>query len=60
MHHMEITYYTKDVYGAPLRYPVSDDAKMVCALTNTKTLTEFAMTILFENGIARTEVIRPR
>jgi hypothetical protein len=57
---MNITYYTKDVYGQELRYPVSNEALMVCRLTGTKTLTDWALAVLRDNDATVTEVIRPR
>ena len=57
---MNIEYYTRDVYGQELWYPVSPEATMVCRLMGTKTLTDHAMTILEDNGATFTEVLRPR
>jgi hypothetical protein len=53
---MEITYYTKNVYGLKLKYPVSKDAVMVCKLMGMKTLTEWAIKVVEANGATITEV----
>ena len=57
---MDITYYIKDVYGAELWYPVSSDARMVCDLMGTVTLTEHAVTVLKDNNITPTQVFKPK
>ena len=57
---MTITYYTKDVYGNELWYPVSRDAEMVCSLTETKTLTDWAIHICKRHGATFEEVLKPR
>mgnify|MGYP003152489552 CR=1 FL=1 len=36
---MNIEYRIKNVYGTDRKYPVSNDALLVCALTGLKTLT---------------------
>jgi hypothetical protein len=57
---MEITYYTKDSYGLELKYPVSRDAYMVCELTRTKTLTQFAINVVKAHGATLSEVLKPK
>ena len=59
---MNITYYAKEVYGNELRYPVSRDAEMVCSLTETKTLTDYAIHIVKRHYPQATfeEVLKPR
>lgn len=43
-----IEYRIKNVYGADLKYPVSRDAILACALNGSKTLTDSAITIIKE------------
>ena len=57
---MEITYYTKDSYGSELKYPVSRDARMVCELARTRTLTQFAINVVKRHGATLEEVLKPR
>jgi hypothetical protein len=57
---LEITYYTKNVYGQELRYPVSKDAIMVCRLAETKTLTDWVMLVLNDNEADIKEVLKPQ
>ena len=57
---MEITFYTKNVYGLELKYPVSKDAVMICELTGKKTLTEWAIELVEANGATVDEVLKPR
>jgi hypothetical protein len=57
---MEITYYTRNVYGAERMYPVGQAARMICQLTETKTLTPWALGILRRHGIESREVLKPR
>jgi len=57
---MEITYYTKDSYGSELKYPVSRDARMVCELARTITLTQFAINVVTAHGATVEEVLKPR
>lgn len=56
---MNITYYVKTIYGEDRRYPVSEDAKMICALMGTKTLTISALTILHRYGYVNARVGEP-
>jgi len=57
---MNITYYRENKYGNELWYPVSNDAKLVCRLMQTKTLTELAITVLDRDGADFDEVLKPR
>ena len=57
---MNITYYRENKYGNELWYPVSNDAKLVCRLMQTKTLTELAFIVLKQNGASFEEVLKPR
>lgn len=58
---MKITYYRENKYGNELWYPVSNDAKLVCRLMQTKTLTELAITVLGRDGVVSfEEVLKPR
>jgi hypothetical protein len=57
---LDITYYTKDVWGQELLYPVSKDAIMVCVLMTTKTLTKDAIRVLKNNNATITEVLKPQ
>ena len=57
---MEITFYTKNVYGLELKYPVSNDAVMICKLMGKKTLTEWAIKVVEANGATIEEVLQPR
>ena len=59
---LHITYYTRDVYGTELRYPVSAAAQLVCRLAGTKTLTDQALAELKNGGVSCTfeEVLKPR
>jgi putative lipoic acid-binding regulatory protein len=43
---MNIEYRMKNVYGADLKYPVSQDAHMICELTNAKTITDNVISIV--------------
>jgi len=43
---MNIEYRVKSNYGSDLWYPVSDDAKFICALCGTKTLTSAVIDIV--------------
>jgi hypothetical protein len=45
---MNIEYRIKNVYGSDLKYPVSKDAVLACALNGSKTLTDSAITIIKE------------
>ena len=45
---MNIEYRIKNVYGSDLKYPVSKDAFLACALNGSKTLTDSAITIIKE------------
>ena len=56
---MNITYYVKTIYGEDRRYPVSEDAKMLCALMGTKTLTTSALVILTQHGYRAKLILRP-
>ena len=57
---MEIAFYTKNVYGLELKYPVSQEAVMICELTGKKTLTEWAIELVEANGATIEEVLQPR
>jgi hypothetical protein len=57
---MEITFYTKNVYGLELKYPVSRDAVMICELMGKKTLTEWAIDLVKANDATVDEVLKPR
>ena len=56
---MNIEYYIEAKYGKDQRYPVSVDARMLCALMGTKTLTASALTILARHGHRVEQVFRP-
>jgi hypothetical protein len=56
---MEITFYTKNVYGLELKYPVSREAVMICELMGKKTLTEWAIKVVEANGATIEEVLQP-
>ena len=43
---MIIEYRIKNNYGMDLWYPVSDDAILICALANTKTITDSTLQVL--------------
>jgi hypothetical protein len=43
---MIIEYRVKHNYGMALWYPVSDDALLICALANTKTITDTTLQVL--------------
>ena len=45
---MNITYRVKNVWGNDLMYPVSLDAKFICYLNGTKTLSEHLIKITKE------------
>ena len=57
---LDITFYTKNVYGLELKYPVSREAVMICELMEKKTLTEWAIKVVKANGATITEVLQPR
>ena len=57
---MEATFYTRDVYGQPLRYPVNSTAHMACDLAGTKTITDHVLSVLAFNEVTITEVFQPR
>ena len=57
---MEATFYTRDVYGQPLRYPVNSTALMACDLAGTKTITDHVWSVLAFNEVTITEVFQPR
>lgn len=39
------TYYVKDVYGMPSRYPINNVARFITELSGNKTLTDASMRI---------------
>ena len=43
---MIIEYRIKHNYGIDLWYPVSEDALLICALANTKTITDSTLQVL--------------
>ena len=43
---MIIEYKIKNNYGIDLWYPVSKDALLICALANTKTITDSTLQVL--------------
>ena len=55
---LDITVKSKNVYGNDLIYPVSKDAKMLCELAGTKTVTQQMIRLLYEKGYTITEVTR--
>ena len=57
---MNITYFAWNNHGREVFYPVSKEAVMVCKLTGTKTLTDWALAVLKANDATLTEVLRPR
>ena len=54
------TYYTREVYGNELRYPVNGVAFMACTLAGHKTMTDRAVDVLERYGILIKEVMRQR
>jgi hypothetical protein len=58
---MEIQYYTKHVYGKPLRFIVEETyKKAVLRLNNQKTLNDNTMSGLGMLGFTFTEVLAPK
>ena len=58
---MTFKFYTKDVYGNPLRYPVDEESRqMLWAVRGGKTATDGDLECLKFFGINSEEVMRPR
>lgn len=55
---MKITVYIKHVYGNEMVYPLSPEAKLLCALTGNKTFNHHQLQIIKELGY-EIEVERP-
>jgi hypothetical protein len=53
---LHIEYTTRDVYGIPTRYPHNSDARLVCALAHTKTITDTMRATVLAFGGTATEV----
>ena len=54
------TYYTREVYGNELRYPVNGVAVMACKLARHETMTDHTVGVLESYGILIKEVMRQR
>ena len=54
---MNVIYLTKNVWGNELRYPITRDAKLVCELMGTKTLTDIGLHVLERYGITAADAM---
>jgi len=58
---MTFRYYTKDVYGAPLKYPADEESReMLWHVRGGKTATGGDLECLKFFGVNSEEVLRPR
>ena len=56
---MDITVYSKNVYGRPLIYPANDAAHALAAIAGVKTLSERELNLARELGHTVTFVLDP-
>ena len=54
------TYYTREVYGNELRYPVNGVAVMACKLARHETMTDHTVGVLESYGILIKEVMQTK
>lgn len=47
---MNIEYTERNVFGHDRKFPANADARFVCALANTKTVTDWMITLLTKTG----------
>lgn len=56
---MQIHYYTKNVYGSVLNYPVGDNGHSIQALIGKKTLSSYELSLLNSLGFELVRVFEP-
>lgn len=57
---LKVEFTFRDVYGNATRYPANQDARLVCELAGTKTITDAMRTTVLTHGGTMEEVLRKR
>jgi hypothetical protein len=57
---LHVEYTIRDQWGSPVRHPVNDAARLICALAGTKTITPGMLSALAAYGGSAKEVLVAR